>query len=80
MKTYTWAIVFVVMVSLFSGSGMASADLVWQTSKETAVSMAKDQGKYILLLAGGSVIRRAAKLPKLRIHDKYRMRIHISPN
>ncbi len=52
MKTYTWAIVFVVMVSLFSGSGMASADLVWQTSKETAVSMAKAQGKYILLLAG----------------------------
>ena len=52
MKTYKWAIVFVVMVSLFSGSGMASADLVWQTSKETAVSMAKAQGKYILLLAG----------------------------
>jgi len=31
---------------------MASADLVWQTSKETAVSMAKNQVKYILLFGG----------------------------
>jgi hypothetical protein len=52
MKTYTWAIVIVVMVSLCSGSGIASADLVWQTSKETAVSIAKAEGKYILLLGG----------------------------
>jgi len=52
MKTYTWAIVIAVMASLCIGRGIASAELVWQTSKETAVSMAKDQGKYILLLGG----------------------------
>lgn len=52
MKTYTWAVVFVVILSLSIGSGVASADLVWQTSKQTAVSMAKAQGKHILLLGG----------------------------
>jgi hypothetical protein len=40
------------MVSLCIGSGIASADLVWQTSKRAAVSMAKAQGKYILLFGG----------------------------
>ena len=40
------------MASLCIGRGIASAELVWQTSKETAVSMAKDQGKYILLFGG----------------------------
>jgi hypothetical protein len=52
IKTYKRAITLAVIISLFTGSGMASAALVWQTSKETAVSMAKDQDKYILLLAG----------------------------
>src|SRR4030042_655329 len=52
MKTYTRAIVIAVMASLCIGRGNASAELVWQTSKETAVSMAKDQGKYILLFGG----------------------------
>jgi hypothetical protein len=56
IKAYTWIIVMVVILSLFSGSGTESAELVWQTSKETAVSMAKDQGKYILLLAGRIVL------------------------
>jgi hypothetical protein len=54
IKAYTWIIVMVVILSLFSGSGTESAELVWQTSKETAVSMAKDQGKYILLFGGRS--------------------------
>jgi len=52
MKTYTWPIVLMIMVSLWSGSGIASTKLVWQTSKETVVSMAKAQGKHILLLGG----------------------------
>lgn len=55
MKIYKWVIVFIVMASLFIGSGVASADLVWQTSKETAVSMAKEQGKYILLFVGREI-------------------------
>jgi hypothetical protein len=52
MKTFKWTAVLVVILSLFCGSGTESAELVWQTSKETAVSVAKDQGKDILLLAG----------------------------
>jgi hypothetical protein len=52
MKTYVWLIVLMVIISLWGGSGVASADLVWQTSKVTAVFMAKAQGKHILLLGG----------------------------
>jgi hypothetical protein len=52
IKAYIRVIALVVILSLCSGIGMASAELVWQTSKETAVSMARDQGKDILLLAG----------------------------
>jgi hypothetical protein len=52
MKTYAWPVILMVMVSLGSGSGIASTNLVWQTSKETAVSIAKAQGKHILLLGG----------------------------
>ena len=51
MKTYALPIALMVIVSLGSGSGIASA-LGWHTSKEAAVSMAKAQGKHILLLGG----------------------------
>jgi hypothetical protein len=55
IKTYTWTIVLIMILSLCSGSRTAYADLVWQTSKETAVSMAKDQGKYVLFLGGRGI-------------------------
>jgi hypothetical protein len=51
MKIYKWVAVLAVILSLLSGSRMASA-LIWYTSKETAVSMAKSQRKYILLFGG----------------------------
>jgi thioredoxin-related protein len=52
VKSYRWPVVLVLMVSLWSGSSIASTNLVWKTSKETAVSVAKAQRKYILLLGG----------------------------
>ena len=53
MKPYKLISTIVIMVSLLCGISNASADnLVWQTSKNAAVSIAKSQGKYILLLAG----------------------------
>jgi hypothetical protein len=55
IKAYTCVIALVVILSLFSGSRMAYA-LLWYTSKETAVSVAKAQGKPILLLAGRVVL------------------------
>jgi hypothetical protein len=54
IKAYTLIIAMVGILFLCIGIGIASADLVWQTSKETAVSMAKDQGKDILLFGGRS--------------------------
>jgi hypothetical protein len=45
------ALVVVVCLSVGFGSAFAGT-LVWQTSKETAVAMAKSQGKKILLIAG----------------------------
>ena len=53
MKPYKLISTIAIMVYLFCGISIASADnLVWQTSKNTAVSIAKSEGKYILLLAG----------------------------
>lgn len=56
MKPYKLISTIAIMVYLFCGISIASADnLVWQTSKNTAVSIAKSEGKYILLLAGREI-------------------------
>jgi hypothetical protein len=50
MKRYSLFAAIVVMV--FAGSSAFADNLVWQTSKTAAISLAKSQGKKILLLAG----------------------------
>jgi|GEM_PF-2374289 len=50
MKRYILVAVMVVVV--FTGSSVFAANLVWQTSKATAVSLAKSQGKKVLFFAG----------------------------
>ena len=42
----------VLAVSLVSSVYSLAADLVWQTSRQAAVSLAQQQGKKILMLAG----------------------------
>ncbi len=53
MKHHSIITALVVAVCLWVGCNSAfAANLVWQTSKEAAVIMAKEQGKLILLLGG----------------------------
>ncbi len=44
--------IVVLAVSLVSSVYSLAADLVWQTSRQAAVSLAQQQGKKILMLAG----------------------------
>ena len=53
MKIYRLFLIPILTLCLLSlGIGTSAADLVWQNSKADAVSLAKAQGKKILLLAG----------------------------
>jgi hypothetical protein len=56
MKPCKLMSVIVIVTFLLCGISSVSADdLVWRTSKEVAVSTARSQGKYILLLAGREI-------------------------
>lgn len=52
-RTKCSVIAIIVFICYFSFNAMA-ADLTWQTSKQTAINLATQQGKKILLLAGRS--------------------------
>ena len=59
MKHHSVIVALVVAACLWVGCNSAfAADLVWQTSKEAAVAMAKAQGKKILLIGGDDTCSR----------------------